>query len=165
MILDRELSHDFLLIFALSDRQLEVFLSSVHFSHVVHISVKSISENFFLHKKFFLWTNSFSTSHFFRVVRPVIPILEHTLVVESSPIQLLIDLLNSGSCLTDQVICISFKKRSSHIWRVSVSEHRTPDQVSLLKWKQCIRVPQSFLTFRWMRPQTFLSMGLSVLCT
>ena len=30
------------------------------------------------------------------------------------------------SCLIEQVILVTFKKRSSQIWRVSVSEHRTP---------------------------------------
>ena len=63
------------------------------------------------------------------------------------------------SCLIEQVILTTFKKRSSQIQRISVSEHRTPDQVSLFRWKQCIGFD------RRMRPQTFLSSGLTVLCT
>ena len=68
------------------------------------------------------------------------------------------------SCLIEQMIPATFKKRSSQIRQISVSEHRTPDQVSLFRWKQCIGFHRSFLTFRWMRPQTFISIGLSVSC-
>ena len=89
----------------------------------------------------------------------------------SSPMHLLRDSTWSScfarsdlACL-EQVILVTFKKRSSQIRRVNVSEHRTPDQASLLRWKQCIGVPRSVLTCRWMRPQTFLSIGLSVFCT
>ena len=58
------------------------------------------------------------------------------------------------SCLSKQVILVSLKKRSSQIRLMSLSERRTPDKVSLLRWKQCIGFPWSFMTFRWMRPHT-----------
>ena len=58
------------------------------------------------------------------------------------------------SCVLEQNVLTALKKRSSQIRRISVFEHRIPDQVSLFRWKQCVGFPRSFLTFRWMRPQT-----------
>ena len=51
-----------------------------------------------------------------------------------------------------------------HVSKTGHLKFETPDRVSLFTWKQCIGFPRSFLTFRWMGPQTFLSIGLSVLC-
>ena len=45
------------------------------------------------------------------------------------------------SCLIEQVILVTFKKRSSQVRRVSVSEHRTPDQVFSAQMKTMHLVP------------------------
>ena len=74
------------------------------------------------------------------------------------------------SCLTEQVILITFKKRSSQFWRISMFEHRTFELVSRFVapwWKQCIRLPRCSWLLRWIWLQALSSrvISLSTLCT
>ena len=82
----------------------------------------------------------------------------------SSPMHLLAGSTWS-SCFPRSDLTWFSKWSWSQVRRISVPEQRTPDQVSLLRRKQCVGLHQSFVTFTWMRSQNFLSLGLSKLCT
>ena len=67
------------------------------------------------------------------------------------------------SCLIEQVILVTFKKRFSQIWRVSVSEHRTPWWGFPVQTKSVLGFPKIFCPAdEW---DLKLSNGSSVLFT
>ena len=119
----------------------------------VHFSDLTISENFFFQRQFSNSTNPYCASCSANICSSVCRC--------SSPMHMLRDSTWSScfarsdlSWLSKWSLLPSRRDPLKFGW-VSVSEHRTPDQVSLLRWKQCIGCPRSFLTFRWIETSNF----------